>query len=161
MAFDNSFWALIGLVLFLLLMVYFKVPGMIAKALDSRAGKIKSDLDEARELKEEAKQQLAEYQRRRREAEVEAKEIVAAAEREASMMLQDARVKTEEYVTRRTAMAETKIAQAEIEAIAEVRSSAVDIAVAAASRILAERGNAGESGRFIDQSIAEVRSRLN
>ncbi|MBC8130828.1 MAG: F0F1 ATP synthase subunit B [Rhizobiaceae bacterium] len=161
MAFDNSFWALVGLILFLALMLYFKVPGMIAKALDARAVQIRKELDEARELKEEAKQQLAEYQRRRREAEVEASQIVAAAEREAASMLDEARIKTEQYVTRRTAMAETKIAQAESEAIAEVRSSAVEIAIAAASKILSERGSSGEGNRLIDQSISEVRTRLN
>ena len=65
---DNTFWALIALVLFFVLVAYFKVPGMITKALDARAARIRADLDEARSLKEEAKAQLAEYQRRRKDA---------------------------------------------------------------------------------------------
>ena len=158
---DNTFWALIGLIIFLGVVAYFKVPGMIAKALDARSVKIKADIEEARALKEEAKQQLAEYQRRRREAEVEAKDIVAGAEREAAALLQDAKSKSEEYVARRTAMAEQKIAQAENDAIAAVRSSAVDIAVAAAAKILGERNASGDNAGLIDQSIGEVRSRLN
>jgi F-type H+-transporting ATPase subunit b len=158
---DNTFWAFIGLVLFLLIVAYFKVPGMIAKALDARSAKIRADIEEARALKEEAKQQLAEYQRRRQEAEVEAREIVAGAQREADGLLEEARVKSEEYIARRSAMAETKIAQAEVDAITEVRRSAVDIAVAAATRILAERTTGAESARYVEQSIGDVRKRLN
>ncbi|WAJ30269.1 F0F1 ATP synthase subunit B [Antarcticirhabdus aurantiaca] len=160
MAFDATFWALVALILFFGVVAYFKVPATLAKTLDARATRIRNEIDEARALKEEAKQQLAEYQRRRREAEQEAKDIVEAAKREAEALVAEARQKNEEYVTRRTAMAEQKIAQAEADAIAEVRASAVDIAVAAAARILAERGQAGDAST-IDRSIEEVRRRLN
>jgi F-type H+-transporting ATPase subunit b len=158
---DNTFWALIGLIIFLAVVAYFKVPGMIAKALDARSAKIKADIEEARALKDEAKQQLAEYKRRRHEAEIEAREIVAGAQREAEGLLAEARIKSEQYIARRSAMAETKIAQAENDAITEVRRSAVDIAVAAATRILAERSTGAESARFIEEAIGDVRKRLN
>jgi F-type H+-transporting ATPase subunit b len=161
MALDNTFWAFIALILFLVLITYFKVPGMITKALDARAARIRSDLEEARSLKDEAKAQLAEYQRRRQEAETEAREIVEGARREASGILQEAKTKSEDYVTRRAAMAELKINQAEADAIAEVRSSAVDIAVAAATKIISDRNASGRSGSFIDQSIQDVRKQLN
>lgn len=160
MAFDNTFWALVGLILFFVLIAYLKAPSMMAKALDKRATQIRNELDEARELKEEAKQQLAEYQRRRREAEAEAQEILAIAQREADAIVTDARVKSEEYVARRTEVAEQKIKQAEIEAVSEVRARAVDIAIDAATRVMAER-NVGADPRMTDQSIAEVRRRLN
>ncbi|MCB8838756.1 F0F1 ATP synthase subunit B [Aurantimonas sp. VKM B-3413] len=158
---DNTFWAFISLVIFLAIVWYLKVPSKMSKSLDDRAARIRNEIEEARELKEEAKQQLAEYQRRRREAEQEAKDIVAAAKREAEQMLQEARRKNDEYVERRTAMAETKIGQAEQDAVAEVRASAVNLAVAASARIIAERNSGGASGQFIDQSISEVRRRLN
>ena len=158
---DNTFWAFISLVIFLALVWYLKAPSRVTKSLDDRAVRVRKEIHEARELKEEAKQQLAEYQRRRREAEEEAKEIIAAAKREADEMREDARRKNEEYVARRTAMAEQKISQAETDAVAEVRASAADLAVAAAARVIAEKNSGGESGRFIDSSIAEVRKRLN
>ena len=160
MAFDNTFWALIGLILFFVLIAYLKVPGMMSKALDKRSYQIRNEIEEARELKEEAKRQLAEFQRRRREAEDEAREIVAMAQREASALIEDAHRKSEEYVARRTQVAEQKIVQAEADAIAEVRASAVNIAVEAATRIIRER-NVGGDGAMTDQSIAEVRRRLN
>ncbi len=157
----NTFWAFVALVIFLAIVWYIKAPGRVGKTLDDRADRIRKEIEEARELKEEAKQQLAEYQRRRREAEQEAKDIVAAAKREASAILDEARRKNEEYVERRTAMAETKIAQAESDAVAEVRATAVNVAIAAATRIIADRNSGDGAGRFIDGSIAEVRKRLN
>ena len=122
---DATFWATVALVLFFVLIAYFKVPAMIGKALDARSDKIRGDLEEARRLREEAQQLLAEYQRKRKEAESEAETIVSAAKREADALKADAERKTEEYVTRRTAIAEQKIAQAEGQAIAEVKAAAV------------------------------------
>ena len=158
---DNTFWATVALVLFFALVVYLKGFRRINASLDDRAKRIQTELEEARELKEEAKQQLAEYQRRRREAEEEARDIVAAAKREAEAMLAEARQRNEDYVERRTAMAEAKIAQAENDAIAEVRASAVNLAIEASAKIIADRNSAGRSGQFIDTSIQEVRRRLN
>lgn len=157
---DSSFWALVGLVLFFILIAYLGAFGAIRRSLDSRADKIKRDLEEARELKEEAKLQLAEFQRRRHEAEIEAREIVAGAEREAAAIAAEARVKSEDYIARRTKSAEMKIAQAESDAIAEVRGSAVNIAVDAASRILAAKNVAADDG-MTRRAIDEVGRRLN
>ena len=153
---DNTFWATVALVLFFALVVYLKGFRRINDSLDDRAKRIQTELEEARELKEEAKQQLAEYQRRRREAEQEAKEIVEGAKRESQAILADAKRKNEEFVQRRTAMAEQKIAQAETDAIAEVRSTAVDVAIAAATKIIAERNQNGNA-QPISTSIDAMR----
>ncbi|MDA4630026.1 ATP F0F1 synthase subunit B, partial [Escherichia coli] len=103
----------IVLVIFLALMVYLKVPGVVGKSLDGRAERIRDELEEARRLREEAQSLLAEYQRKRKEAEKEAGEIVAAAQREAHAIIEETKQKTEEYVARRNKLAEQKIAQAE------------------------------------------------
>lgn len=158
---DATFYALVGLILFLALIVYLKVPGVVGKSLDARADKIRDELEEARRLREEAQSLLAEYQRKRKEAEKEASEIVAIAQREAHGLLEEAKQKTEEYVTRRNKLAEQKIAQAEVEAVNEVRASAVDIAVAAASKILADKVDTKASADLFKSSLAEVKSRLN
>ncbi|WP_163269187.1 F0F1 ATP synthase subunit B [Chelativorans alearense] len=158
---DATFWALIALIIFLAILAYLKVPAMLNGALDKRAERIKNELDEARALREEAQQLLAEYQRKRKEAEREAEEMVAAAKREAKIIVAEAKTKTEEYVTRRTALAEQKIAQAEQDAVNEVRARAVDVAVAAASSILAEKVDGKVSGALFDNSLKEVKSKLN
>lgn len=158
---DATFWALVGLVIFLAIVVYLKVPGMVAKSLDERAAKISKELEEARTLREEAQALLAEYHRKRKEAEKEASDIVAAAGREANAIVEDAKKKTEEYVARRNKLAEQKIASAEAEAIKEVRTAAVELAVAAASRIIADKVDAKASATFFKDSLEQVKSRLN
>ena len=161
MAFDATFFAFVGLLLFFALIVYLKVPGMMAKALDERAEKISNELAEAKRLREEAQHLLAEYQRKRKDAEAEAASIVAAAEREAEMLTAEAKQKTEEYVTRRNALSEQKIKQAEADAINAVRSAAVDLAIAAAERVLASKTDAATGKALFDNAISEVKTRLN
>jgi F-type H+-transporting ATPase subunit b len=158
---DATFWAFISLILFLALVAYLKVPGMVARSLDQRADRIRRELDDARALREEAQQLLAEYQRKRHEAEQEAAELVTAAKREAEGIVADAKAKTEEYVARRTTLAEQKIAQAERDAVNEVRARAVDVAVAAASKILSDKVDGQVSGALFDQSISQLKAKLN
>lgn len=156
-----SVWATVALFIFLGVLVYLKVPAMIAKAIDARAVKIRHDLDEARRLREEAQALLSEFQKKRKDAEQEAADLVAAAKREAELLLADAQKKTEDYVTRRTAMAEQKIAQAEREAVNEVRSSAVDIAIEAARRLLADNPEIKAGEELFKSSLQELKSKLN
>ena len=150
---DNSFWAFISLLIFLGIALYMKVPATIAKALDGRADKIRAELDEAKAL-------LEEYKKKREAAEAEAKDIVAAAKREADLIAAEARAKSEDYVRRRTALAEQKIGQAEAEAVNAVRGSAVDVAIAASQKILAGRGAKDGADLFKD-ALAQVKARLN
>lgn len=158
---DATFWATIGLLLFLALIVYFGVPKMIGKALDQRAARISNDIEEARKLREEAQQLLNEYKQKRAEAEKEAGEIVAAAKHEAESLVADAKRKTEEYVTRRSELAEQKIAQAERDAVNEVRSRAVDLAVEAAGRVLSGKVDAQADAGLFKASLADVKANFN
>ncbi len=158
---DNTFWATVALVIFAAVVVYFKAPGMISKSLDERARRIRDELEEARRLRKESADLLADFQRKRKEAEKDAADIVASAKREAEMLLEEANRKTEEYVARRTALAEQKIEQAERDAIIEVRASAVDIAVEAARKLLADRVDAKTGANLFQSSLQEVKSKLN
>lgn len=158
---DATFWATVALVIFLAIVVYFKVPGMIGRSLDERAARIAKELDDARRLREEAQQLLAEYQRKRKEAEREAADIVAAANREAEQLVADAKARTEDYVQRRTALAEQKIAQAERDAVNEVRATAVDIAVEAARRVIAEQVDGQTGATLFKSSLDQLKAKLN
>lgn len=161
MAFDATFFAFVGLVLFLLLLVYLKVPGMMASSLDKRAANIRDELDQAKRLREEAQALLAEYQRKRKEAEAEAAGILASAEREAAALTEEARQKTEEFVARRNALSEQKIRQAEADAIGAVRAAAVDLAIAAAEKVIAAKADASTQQALFAQSVGQVKARLN
>lgn len=158
---DATFWALIALVIFLGIMVYLKVPGMVTSALDKRADTIQKELDEARRLREEAQALLADYQRKGREAESEAEEIIEQAKREAEALTAESGRRLEEYVVNRTRQAEAKIAHAEAQALQEVRALSADVAIAAAEKILAAKVRGSAADALIERSIGEVRSKLN
>ena len=158
---DATFWALIGLIIFLAILAYLKVPAMMGRSLDERAANIAKELDEARTLREEAQALLAEYHRKRKEAEKEAGEIVASAQREAAALLTEAKEKSEEYIVRRNKLAEQKITQAETDAVNQVRASAVEIAVAAAGTLIANKMDAKTAGEMFKTSLEQVKSNLN
>ena len=126
-----------------------------------RAQKIGDELAEAKRLREEAQHVLAEYQRKRKEAEAEAAGIIAAAEREAAALTAEAKQKTEEFVARRNALSEQKIKQAESEAVNAVRAAAVDLAVAAAEKVLTKKADEAVQQKLFSSSVGEVKARLN
>lgn len=154
-------WVLVAFVVFLGIVVYVGAPGKILSALDSRSAKIKADLDEARTLREEAVRVLADYKRKRDEAEKEAVEIVANARKDAVAYAADAKAKAEEFVSRRTKAAEQKIALAESQAIAEVRSAAAEAASAAAEIVLAGKAKLEYGEELFQKGLSEIRSKLN
>ncbi|WP_420408535.1 F0F1 ATP synthase subunit B [Hoeflea sp.] len=158
---DATFWALVGLIIFLGILIYIKVPGTMAGALDKRADQIRNELEQAKKLREEAQQLLAEYQRKRKEAEAEAADLLSAAEKEAAALRADAKAKTEDYVSRRTAMAEQKIKQAEADAINEVRASAVDLAIVASEKLIEKKVDAKANDALFSKSLADLKARLN
>lgn len=156
-----DFWVLISFLLFFGILFYYGVPKLITGSLDDRAEKIRTELDDARRLREEAQQLLADYQRKAREADEEAKAIVEQAKREAEALAEETRKSTAESLERRTKLAEEKIARAETQAIADVRRTAVEAAVHAAESILKGKVS-GDTGRqLIDQALSDLKGKLN
>jgi len=159
--FEAETWVALAFVIFMAGLGYIGVQRMVAKSLDDRSARIKAELDEARKLKDEAAQLLAEYQHKRHEAEGEAQDIIAGANAEAERLAVEAKAKIEDFVKRRTAMAETKIAQAEAQAAADVRGAAAEAAIAAAEKILSVETKGRLAGDLIAKGIEDVRKKLN
>ena len=157
----SDFWVLISFLMFIGLLVYYKVPGMIGGLLDKRAADIAAELDEARRLREEAQQLLASYQRKQREAMKEAEDIVAQAKVEAENLAREIRANMEAQVERRTKLAEDKIAQAESQALSEVRATAANVAIGAARKVIADKVTASEDEKLVERSIADLASKLH
>ena len=158
---EPEFWVAVGFVLFVAVLAYYGVPALMLGALDQRATRIKTELDEARRLRDEAGQLLAEYQRKRGQADEEAEAIIAGARAEAERTAAEAKAKMEEFVARRTRLAESKIAQAEAQALADVRAAAADAAVAAAEKILAQSAKGKVADDLLAQGIRDVKAKLN
>ena len=159
--YNTDFVVLLGFLTFVGILVYFKVPGKILGLLDARAASIKSDLDEARALREEAKSILATYERRQKEVQEQADRIVAAARDESIAAAAQAKADLQRSIERRMATAVEQIASAEAGAIRQVREQAVAVAVAAAGDILAKQMTSEAASASIDAAIAQVEARLH
>ncbi|MBV9584899.1 MAG: F0F1 ATP synthase subunit B, partial [Alphaproteobacteria bacterium] len=132
---DPEFWVLLAVLVFIAI-VWRPMRRFIVGTLDQRAMRIEGELEEARKLREEAEQLLAEYQKRQREAAAEAQSIVAHAREEAERIASQAARDLEQSLERRQRLAEERIAQAESKAMAEIRAAAVDVAIDAARQVI-------------------------
>jgi len=158
---DPVFWVMIAFFGFFGILIYYRVPGLVTKALDARAEAIRKELDEARRLRDEAQSLLADYQRKSREAENETKAILEQAKRESEALASETRKNLSESVERRTKLAEEKIARAEAQAVSEVRASAVENAIAAAEKILKARATGQTASALVESSIRDLDGKLN
>jgi F-type H+-transporting ATPase subunit b len=159
--FEAEFWVAVAFVIFVGVLGYVQAHKRLIKSIDDRRGRIKSELEEARRLKVEAEALLATYRRKQQEAESEAQTIIASAKAEAERLAADAEAKIEELVVRHTKMAESKIAQAEAQAVADVRSAAAEVAVAAAETILARTVKDKVADDLLSKGIADIKAKLN
>ena len=161
MTFEAEFWVAVSFVLFLLILAKFGVHRKVLGALDERRAAIKADLDEAQRLREEAKSMLADAERKRQAAQQEAEGIIEGARAEAERLAGEAKQKVEEFLARRTKMAENKIAQAEAQALADVRAAAAEAATGAAERILTQTAKGKVADDLIQRGVDDVRKKLN
>lgn len=159
--FEAEFWVAVAFVIFIGVLGYFRVHKLLLKSIDDRRERIKAEFDEARRLKAEAEALLATYRRKQQEAEHEAQAIVAGARTEAERLAAEAEAKIEEFVVRRTKMAENKIAQAEAQALADVRSAAAEVAVAAAKTILTRTVKDKVADNLLAKGIEDLKGKLN
>jgi F-type H+-transporting ATPase subunit b len=158
---EPEFWVAVAFVILMAVFAYFGIHRTVLKTLDHRSDRIKAELDDARRLKEEAAKLLAEYKARHASAEREAQDIIASAKAEAERIASEAKTKMEDFVARRTKTAESKIALAEAQALADVRAAAADAAVTAASTILTQSVKGSVADDLLAKGIADVREKLN
>lgn len=159
--FEAEFWVAVSFVILMGILGYFGVHRTILRALDHRRDRIQKELDDARRLKDEAAKLVAEYRERRASAEREAQEIVTSAKADAERIAAEAKARMEDFVARRTKAAESKIAQAETQAIADVRSAAAEAAASAAASIMTQSVKGPVADDLIAKGIQDVRGKLN
>ena len=158
---NTNFIVTLAFLLFVGILIYFGVPGMITRQLDQRAEGIRKDLDEARRLREEAQTLLASYERKQAQVQEQADRIVAQAKDEARRSKEEAERELERSIERRMTSAEEQIASAEQGAMRSVRERAINVAVAAAAEVLSKQMSDKEQDEMIDRSIGTVRDRLH
>lgn len=158
---DTNFVVLIAFVIFLGVLVYFGVPKLLAKLLDDRAVGIKSEIDEARALREEAQTILASFERKHKEVEGQVAGIIEHAKTEAQIAADQAKADLKDSIARRLVAAEDQIKSAEEAAVREVKDTAVTIAISAAGEVIAAKMSAKDAGALIDDAIEVVGAKLH
>jgi F-type H+-transporting ATPase subunit b len=158
---NSDFVVLIAFAVFVGILVYFKVPGLLTGMLDRRADTIRKELDDARALREEAQTLLAEFERKQKDVQDEAQRIVAQARADAEAGATEAKQDLERSIARRIKAAEDQIASAEEAAVREVRNRAAQVAVAAAADVFRAQLGPDDSARLIDDSLTVVDARLH
>ncbi|MBM3519093.1 MAG: F0F1 ATP synthase subunit B [Alphaproteobacteria bacterium] len=155
-----EFWVIVAFVVFIAAVAR-RAYRESTRRLDERAARIRAELDEAVRLREEAQALLAGYERRQRDAEAEAQAIVHRAEEDARAVAAKAEADLESSIRRRTELAQLKIAQAEAQALRDVRETAVEVATAATRRLIVENLDEQRAGALIDKAIAEAARKLH
>lgn len=158
---NTDFVVFLAFVLFIAVLFYFKVPSLLAGMLDKRADGIRSELEEARALREEAQSLLASYERKQREVQEQADRIVGSAKEEASVAAEQARADLDVSLKRRMAAAVEQIETAQGAAVKEVRDRSITVAVAVAREVIAQQLTAAQGNSLIDGAIAEVDAKLH
>ena len=157
---DAEFWTGLALLVFLGLMLVLGVHKAAAKALDSKAVKIQADLDEAKQLREEAQALLGSLKAQREQTEKLAAEMMANAKAEAKRLEVEAKAKLEEQIKRREELAERRISNAEAQATAEVKAAAADLAAQMAEGVLAARIAGAKSDPLVDAAVGQLAEKL-
>ncbi|MXU64136.1 F0F1 ATP synthase subunit B family protein [Oceanomicrobium pacificus] len=152
---------LIAFVIFVGVLLYFKVPGKAAEALDKRAEGIRKDLEEARALRDEAQALLASFERKHKDVAKQTDDIVAAARTEAQLAADEARSNLTDTIARRLKAAEEQIEAAEARAVREVRDQAISVATAAAADVIAKNLSKDEADALVDAAIKDAGARLH
>jgi F-type H+-transporting ATPase subunit b len=159
--YEPEFWVAVSFFIFIGVLVYFGVHMKVVSALDARALLISKELEEARRLREEAENVLADYRRKLGDVVTEVDNITALATTEAKTLAAETRQSLKEYFDRRIKLAEEKIARAEMEAVREFRSDAVDAAIAAAQNLIAAKLTPDRAKKLVSESIKALKSKLN
>ena len=157
---DPTFWAGVGLAIFILILIYFGVPGQITKALDARRFAIRDELEDARRLREEAQNLLATNQRRQRDAVDESKEILNAARNEAERMVAEARSDLADLIDRRRRGAQDRIARAEAQAVSDIRAYAASVSVMAAREVIRTQMTPEQDRKIVGAAIQNLGGQL-
>jgi len=158
---ETDFWEGLGLVIVIGLILYRRVPAMLAQMLDARAVAIQNELSHAKQLREEAEAVLVRYTERASHAQAEAQTILSQAKEEAERFQKESETQLKALVERRARMAQDRIARAEAQAMAEIRAMAADAAIAASTQIIAARMDETRANALIDAGIKDLGGKLN
>ncbi|MEZ5688945.1 MAG: hypothetical protein R3E21_09225 [Caenibius sp.] len=151
-----SGWVGLSMLAFILILLWKKVPALLAGGLDARIAEIKKQLDEAKALRAEAEALRQEYSDKIASAEKDAAAMLEHAQKEADAIVTKAESDAEAMVERRKKMAEEKIAATERSVVDELRAKAASAAAVAARGLISGKHDAAADTKLVDAAIADI-----
>ena len=139
--FDATFWVAISFVIFCLIIIYKKIPQIINNLLDSKINEIKSEIDDAKNLKNESEQLLQKYKSKIEEAHTESRSIVSSEKKETEIFIKESENKFEQLIINKKKSLEQKLDQMRIKAIKDMQNISNKIALEAVKKIILNSAN--------------------
>lgn len=152
---DTNLWVAISFIIFALILWRFGRNAMTA-LLDQRIKQIRDDIETAENLRTEAQELLAQYQRKHRDAVKEAEKIVSNAKEHAEKIRQMAEKDLAESMARRERQLEDRLGRLQESAIAEIQHYAANLAIEATREIIAGQLDQKANENLISDSIKAI-----
>ena len=160
MNFDATFWVAVSFVLFVGVLIYFKVPQKIFTTLDESINKIKKDIEEAEKLKEEAKNILSDYESRLDRSKVEIDLMIKNAQKESETNIIKINDQFHKIFENRKKMAEEKIKQMKLQATKDIKNYSVEVAIIALEKIIKNSIDKKKLDKIYVSSVNEAKKIL-
>ena len=160
MIIDASFWVAISFLIFIGLILYFKVPQKVDQSLNEIIKKIKLDLDNAEKLKDEAKNILSEYESRVSKSKEEIKNLINNSRNQAEKNILRTNEEFHKIMENRKKSAEDKIKQMKAQAIKDIKNSSVNIAISSVEKIIKNSIDKKKLDKIYISSIEEAKKIL-
>ena len=160
MNFDATFWVAVSFVLFVGVLLYFKVPQKIFATLDESINKIKKDIEEAEKLKEEAKNILSDYEARLDKSKVEIDLMIKNAQKESEANIIKTNDQFHKIFENRKKMAEEKIKQMKLQATKDIKNYSVEVAIIALEKIIKNSIDKKKLDKIYVSSVNEAKKIL-
>ncbi|MGN7438530.1 MAG: F0F1 ATP synthase subunit B [Alcanivorax sp.] len=156
----SHIWYTISFVIFAGILVKFGVPAF-NKMLDGRIEQIKKDLEEAENLRIEAQEMLAQYQRKHRDAVQESETIIKNARESARQFKDKAEADLNDMMERREHQLQERLERMKQNAINEIQEHAAGLAMSATRHIITEKLDKKAKAKLVDEAIGNIEANIH
>ena len=160
MTIDATFWVAISFVLFIGLLVYFKIPQKVNEILNQLISNIKNEIDESEKLRNEAKTLLDSSQTKLDSANNEAGKITDQAKKDSEKLVIEINEKFHKSAEIKKKLAETKINQMKEAAIKEIKDTSIKIAIDSVKKIISTSVDKNKLDTIFEKDLEEVKTEL-
>jgi len=160
MAIDATFWVAISFIIFISILVYFKIPQKINETLNKIIFDIKNEIDESEKLRNESKILLDKTQSKLDSAALDAKKITDEAKNDSEKLVIEMNDKFHKMSEIKKNLAQTKISQMKESAIKEIKNTSVRIATDSVKKIISTSVDKSKLDNLFTKDLEETKTLL-